>query len=130
MSRRRGNIDTARSTFTDGIERTDLDWPEAVFEAFLRFETIHGDLNTLAEATNRIYVEEVKLAKRRQKATQEQLNQYYAEAIPVEQTTAASIENSTTTAEASGAERATNSTQALPEATIKRCVLALRKGRI
>jgi len=82
--RRRGQIDKAREILSAAIGRTDLDWPEVVYEAMLQFETIHGDLSTLADATSKIEAEQQKLARRREKANQEQLQQYYA-AAPVAQ---------------------------------------------
>ena len=118
--RRRNNIDIARSILVDGIQRTDLDWPEAVFEAFLRFETIHGDLTSLADATRKIGVEEAKLAKRRQKASQEQLAQYYAEAVPVEQATTAVVQDDRVMAEPSQPATATNNADLNSEGGIKR----------
>lgn len=76
---RRNKLDIVRSIFVNSIERTDLDWPEAVYEAFLRFETIHGSLQTLAQAMAKIDTEQQKLERRRQKASQEQMNQYYTQ---------------------------------------------------
>lgn len=76
---RRNKLNIVRSIFVNSIERTDLDWPEAVYEAFLRFETIHGSLQTLAQAMAKIDTEQQKLERRRQKASQEQMNQYYTQ---------------------------------------------------
>jgi len=82
--RRRGHSDKARAILTTAIGRTDLDWPEAVYEALLQFEMIHGDLSSLADAASKIEAEQHKLARRREKANQEQMQQYYA-AQPVVQ---------------------------------------------
>lgn len=75
---RRQDRTEARKTYATAIERTDLDWPEAVHEAYIQFETIHGTLDTLAQAKVAVKREQVKLAKRREKAAAEQYQyQYY-----------------------------------------------------
>ncbi|WVQ78414.1 hypothetical protein IAT38_000500 [Cryptococcus sp. DSM 104549] len=68
---RRGDEDSARELFTNAIHRSDLDWPEAVYEAFIQFETIHGTLETLSKTKKKIEVAQEKLAKRREKEAQE-----------------------------------------------------------
>ncbi|EIW67704.1 hypothetical protein TREMEDRAFT_69686 [Tremella mesenterica DSM 1558] len=73
---RRGNIEEARNLFTTALQRSDLDWPEAVYEAFIQFENVHGDLDTVLDANKRIAKAQEKLAKRREKAAQEQTAQY------------------------------------------------------
>ena len=83
-TRRRSNIEIARTIFAAAIQRTDLDWPEAIYEAYDRFEVIHGSLETLADAKSKIEVEQQKLAKRREKASQGQMDQYYAAAATAE----------------------------------------------
>jgi hypothetical protein len=54
----------------NALQRTDLDWPEAVHEAFIQFETVHGDLTSLASANALIETERIKLAKRRERAAE------------------------------------------------------------
>ncbi|RXK40070.1 hypothetical protein M231_02710 [Tremella mesenterica] len=73
---RRGNIEEARNLFTTALQRSDLDWPEAVYDAFIQFENVHGDLDTVLDANKRIAKAQEKLAKRREKAAQEQTAQY------------------------------------------------------
>ncbi|WVQ71771.1 hypothetical protein IAR50_001312 [Cryptococcus sp. DSM 104548] len=76
---RRDDPSAARDIFEDAIARTDLDWPEAVYEAFIQFELVHGDPNTLLQTKKKIEKEQDKLARRRAKeaAAQEQ----YAAAV-------------------------------------------------
>ncbi|ODO10809.1 hypothetical protein I350_01407 [Cryptococcus amylolentus CBS 6273] len=71
---RRDDASAARDIFEDAIARTDLDWPEAVYEAFIQFEIVHGDPNTLLQTKKKIEKEQEKLARRRAKeaAAQEQ----------------------------------------------------------
>ena len=54
-----------------------------MYEAFTLFETIHGDLQTLADATTKISNEQKKVARRREKAAQQQAQAYY-EAVPAQ----------------------------------------------
>jgi hypothetical protein len=54
--------------FITAVQRTDLDWPEAVHEAFMQFETVHGGLDNLASATQLLDKERIKLERRRAKA--------------------------------------------------------------
>lgn len=83
--RREGNIDNARETLLTAIQRTDLDWPEAVYEALIQFENVHGTLDSLADAIKQIEAEKQKLVKRREKAAQEQYQQYYEQQALVAQ---------------------------------------------
>ncbi|KAK4688382.1 squamous cell carcinoma antigen recognized by T-cells 3, partial [Tremellales sp. Uapishka_1] len=69
---RQGNIEQTRQLFLNGISRSDLDWPEAVYEAFAQFENVHGTLETLAESEKKIDKEREKVTRRREKAAQEQ----------------------------------------------------------
>jgi hypothetical protein len=83
---RRQDAVTARETYISAIGRTDLDWPEAVYEAYLTMETLHGTLETVAQAKANIRREQTKLAKRREKAAAEQYQyQYYQQAAEVAQ---------------------------------------------
>lgn len=52
------------------IQRSDLDWPEAVYEAFTQFESIHGTVETILLAARKIEKESEKLARRREKTAQ------------------------------------------------------------
>ena len=62
------------------MQRSDLDWPEAVHEALVRLETIHGTLQSLSEAEDLIAAELIKVNRRRLKAAQTQMEQYYQDA--------------------------------------------------
>lgn len=74
-----GEVDAARKLFTQAIGRKDLDWPEAVYDAFTLFENTYGNLETLREAKSKIGHEQQKLNRRRQKAAdaQAQVEQQY-----------------------------------------------------
>ncbi|EJT49300.1 hypothetical protein A1Q1_01600 [Trichosporon asahii var. asahii CBS 2479] len=74
-----GETDAARKLYTQAIGRKDLDWPEAVYDAFTLFENTHGSLETLREAKKAIGHEQQKLNRRRQKAAeaQAQVEQQY-----------------------------------------------------
>lgn len=52
------------------IQRSDLDWPEAIYEAFTQFENIHGTVETILLAARKIEKESEKLARRREKTAQ------------------------------------------------------------
>jgi hypothetical protein len=64
-----------------------LDWPEAVYEAFIQFEDVHGDIDSMLQTRNRITKETQKLARRREKQ-QEQLAAEYAEQTVAQQSAA------------------------------------------
>nr|XP_031864419.1 uncharacterized protein CI109_000333 [Kwoniella shandongensis]KAA5531491.1 hypothetical protein CI109_000333 [Kwoniella shandongensis] len=84
---RRGALDDARELFIKSIQRHDLDWPEAIYEAFIQFENVHGGLDTLFEARQHIEKEQEKVTKRREKAALEaQSYQQYTAPAPVEET--------------------------------------------
>nr|XP_019000213.1 uncharacterized protein I203_07372 [Kwoniella mangroviensis CBS 8507]OCF63674.1 hypothetical protein I203_07372 [Kwoniella mangroviensis CBS 8507] len=68
---RRGQLDLARSSFFKAIQRSDLDWPEAVYDALIQFEHVHGTLDSLLDARTKIEREQEKLSKRREKAALE-----------------------------------------------------------
>lgn len=67
-----GEVEAARKLYTQAIGRKDLDWPEAVYDAFVLFENTHGTLETLREAKRQIAHEQQKLNRRRQKAAEAQ----------------------------------------------------------
>lgn len=78
-----GETDAARKLYTQAIGRKDLDWPEAVYDAFTLFENTHGTLETLREAKKAIDHEQQKLNRRRQKAAeaQAQAEQQYQQQV-------------------------------------------------
>lgn len=71
MNSRRDDVDRAREIFEKSIQRTDLDWPEAIYEAFIQLEVVHGSPQTLQDTIKKIEKEQEKLAKRREKAAAE-----------------------------------------------------------
>jgi hypothetical protein len=87
---RRGNIVEARQILTDAIQRSDLDWPEMVYEALTQLESIHGQLDTIKDSQRIIERESEKLAKRRQKAVEDY--QAYQPVETVEQPTEQPVE--------------------------------------
>ena len=50
------------------MQRSDLDWPEAVFEALTQSENIHGTIATIQSASEVIEHEQEKLNRRRARA--------------------------------------------------------------
>ncbi|OCF40172.1 hypothetical protein I317_05996 [Kwoniella heveanensis CBS 569] len=68
---RSGNVEAAREMFQKSIQRSNLDWPEAVYEAYMLFESIHGSLADIQDAEKRIEKEREKVMRRREKAAQE-----------------------------------------------------------
>lgn len=73
-----GDLDGARERYDKAIQRHDLDWPEAVFEAFTTFENVHGSLETLQAARKHIGTAQKKLNKRREREAQAQQAQQAA----------------------------------------------------
>ncbi|GMK58444.1 hypothetical protein CspeluHIS016_0504760 [Cutaneotrichosporon spelunceum] len=69
---RYGDVDGARERYNKAIQRPDLDWPEAVFEAFVTFENVHGSLETLQAARKHIGTAQKKLNRRREREAQAQ----------------------------------------------------------
>jgi hypothetical protein len=93
--RRRGDLAQTRQLFERAIQRSDLDWPEAVYEAYIQFETVHGDLGSLLQATTHIEKEQEKVTRRREKVAQQQMEQYHmaaAEPAATEVEVAAPVE--------------------------------------
>jgi hypothetical protein len=69
-----------------------------VYEAYIQFENVHGDLGTLLQATSHIEKEQEKVTRRREKAAQQQMEQYQlaaAEPAAIEVEVAAPIEAAT-----------------------------------
>lgn len=75
---RYGDLDGARERYTKAVQRPDLDWPEAVFEAFTNFENVHGSLETFVAARKQIAVAQKKLNRRREREAQAQQAQQAA----------------------------------------------------
>lgn len=70
---RQEQVDSARTVYSEAIQRSDLDWPEAVYQAYELFENVHGTFETLTAARKAIDHEKKKVARRREKqAAQEQ----------------------------------------------------------
>ena len=83
---RRGHIEEARHTYVTAIQRSDLDWPEAIHDAFILFENLHGSLQTLLDAAKKVEKEQEKVARRREKAAQTQMEQYQKQlAVPLQE---------------------------------------------
>jgi hypothetical protein len=80
---RRGQLSSAKEILIAAVQRSDLDWPEMVYEALTQFESIHGDLEEIKATRQLIEKESDKLVKRRQKA-QEQYTQYQPVAEPAQ----------------------------------------------
>lgn len=89
------DADAARAVYSSSIQRSDLDWPEAVYQAFEMFENVHGTLDTLSGARKAIAHEQKRVTRKREKqAAQEQaaaVAEYEAAvaAAPVEATAVA-----------------------------------------
>jgi hypothetical protein len=66
-----GDISRCRSLFKQAVSRQ-LDWPEAVFQAWIAFERECGDLTSTYAALERIEVRSRQLALRTYSAAQEQ----------------------------------------------------------
>jgi hypothetical protein len=73
---RYGDLVGARELYDKAIQRPDLDWPEAVFEAFTTFENVHGSLETLQTARKHIGTAQKKLNRRREREAQAQQAAY------------------------------------------------------
>lgn len=69
---RYGDLDGARERYTKAVQRYDLDWPEAVFEAFTTFENVHGSLETVLSTRKHITQAQKKLSRRREREAQAQ----------------------------------------------------------
>lgn len=68
---RQGHYLEAKQILVAAIHRSDLDWPEMVYEALAQHEAIHGDLESIKESRLLVERESEKLAKRRQKAAEQ-----------------------------------------------------------
>ncbi|CAK9779644.1 hypothetical protein CC85DRAFT_289288 [Cutaneotrichosporon oleaginosum] len=73
---RYGDVDGARERYNKAIQRPDLDWPEAVYEAFITFENVHGTLEALQTARKHIATAQKKLNRRREREAQAQQAAY------------------------------------------------------
>lgn len=84
MYSRRGNVAGARQMFAIAIQRSDLDWPEAVYEAYLQFEDVHGSVDSILQTRSKIVKETQRLARRRERQQEQSLAEY-----PVQETAVA-----------------------------------------
>ena len=75
---RRGNNEAARQIYVSAIQRSDLDWPEAVFEAYTQFEDIHGSVGSILQTRSKIAKETQRLARRREKQQEQMAAEYVA----------------------------------------------------
>lgn len=101
----------ARHIYINSVTRSDLDWPEAVYEAFIQFENLHGTVDTLIAAKAVIRKEQAKVAKRREKAAAEQYQAYY-EAMAPASADPAQVESTSASAPAPAAAAASTSASA------------------
>ncbi|KAJ7714178.1 hypothetical protein B0H16DRAFT_1808225, partial [Mycena metata] len=74
-----GQLDKARKTFVD-LHLKNLDWPEAVWEAWLAFEHLHGSVQQIEAAGDKIEKAQVVVNTRRAKAAEKQAAQYSKQA--------------------------------------------------
>ncbi|KAK7048174.1 ATP-dependent DNA helicase PIF1 [Favolaschia claudopus] len=88
--------DKARKTFVD-LHLKNLDWPEAIWEAWLAFEHLHGTVEQIEACGDKLEKAQFVVSTRRAKAAEKQSAQYAAEQMasipvaeaPVPQTSAA-----------------------------------------
>ncbi|WOO76790.1 putative RNA-binding protein [Vanrija pseudolonga] len=113
---RTGDLEAARHVYESAIQRTDLDWPEAVYEAFILFENVYGDLDTLLKARRSIAREQQKVNRRRQKQA-EQTQQAALEAYQAEAAAAAAAAPTETQGEVTTAPAADAADVVLTEST-------------
>ncbi|KAF7301263.1 ATP-dependent DNA helicase PIF1 [Mycena indigotica] len=84
---RHGRHDQARKTFVD-LHAKNLDWPEALWEAWLAFEHLHGSVQELETCGDKIEKAQYVVNTRRAKDAERQAAQYAAQqmaSVPVEQ---------------------------------------------
>ncbi|KAJ7043889.1 hypothetical protein C8F04DRAFT_682003 [Mycena alexandri] len=74
-----GQLDKARKTFVD-LHLKNIDWPEAVWEAWLAFEHLHGSVQQIDAAGDKIEKAQVVVNTRRAKAAEKQAAQYAKQA--------------------------------------------------
>ncbi|KAJ7855952.1 hypothetical protein B0H14DRAFT_2353000 [Mycena olivaceomarginata] len=80
-------LDKARKTFID-LHLKNLDWPEAVWEAWLAFEHLHGSVEQIDACGDKIEKAQYVVNTRRAKAAEKQAAQYAAEqmaSVPIAQ---------------------------------------------
>lgn len=65
--------DDARKTFRD-IAGKNLDWPEAIWEAWITFEQLHGTVEQIEEALDRVERAQVQVNNRRAKEAERAQN--------------------------------------------------------
>ncbi|KAJ7432338.1 hypothetical protein FB451DRAFT_1480862 [Mycena latifolia] len=82
-----GQHETARKAFAD-VHLKNLDWPEAIWEAWLAFEHLHGSVEQIEACGDKIEKAQYVVNTKRAKATEKQAAQYAAEnmaSVPVAQ---------------------------------------------
>ena len=86
--------DDARKTFRD-IASKNLDWPEAIWEAWISFEQLHGTVDQIEEALDRVERAQVQVNNKRAKEAQKAqdaaaqlIAETQAAALPVQTETA------------------------------------------
>lgn len=84
-SSRRGNRTAARQIYAAAIQRSDLDWPEAVFEAYVQFEDIHGTVDSILQTRSKVAKETQRLARRREKQHEQMAAEYVMPESTIEQ---------------------------------------------
>ncbi|KAJ6512063.1 hypothetical protein C8R47DRAFT_1033985 [Mycena vitilis] len=80
-----GRLEKARKTFVD-LHLKHLDWPEAIWEAWLAFEQLHGSVQQIEAAGDKIEKAQYVVNTRRAKVAQNEAAQYAAEqqaSVPV-----------------------------------------------
>ncbi|KAJ7645566.1 hypothetical protein DFH06DRAFT_1425383 [Mycena polygramma] len=80
-----GRLEKARKTFGD-LHLKHLDWPEAIWEAWLAFEQLHGSVQQIEAAGDKIEKAQYVVNTRRAKVAQKEAAQYAAEqqaSVPV-----------------------------------------------
>lgn len=50
---KQGRVDEARNAFKDIVTKN-LDWPEAIFEAWISFEHLHGSVEEIEECMDKV----------------------------------------------------------------------------
>ncbi|KAF7313383.1 ATP-dependent DNA helicase PIF1 [Mycena chlorophos] len=94
---RHGQYKQARKTFVD-LHAKNLDWPEAVWEAWLAFEHLHGSVPEIEACGDKIEKAQYVVNTRRAKDAEKQAAQYAAmqmASVPVEQAPVPQVESAT-----------------------------------
>ncbi|CAK5284383.1 unnamed protein product [Mycena citricolor] len=78
-------FDEARKAFID-VHSKNLDWPEAVWEAWLSFEHLHGTVEQIDECGDKIEKAQIFVNTKRAKAAEKQAAEYAATVVEQQQT--------------------------------------------